>query len=149
ADVGHGHAARPRQRDEDHPRHEIFLRLPVATPLLEHDRDDLGAVAVGERHVTTMVALLRPVAHQARRDSDAHASRLISAPAGPRPASATAVSGLQACSGSRPRNSTSAPCSYGTIASTKTRDPPGTRSRSAIAPLPPPVIASTQRRPEA
>src|SRR5207244_2446722 len=50
--------------------------------------------------------------------------------------------------GSKPRNSVSARASYGTTASSSSRDPPGTRSRSAIAPLPPPVIASTALRPD-
>ena len=62
---------------------------------------------------------------------------------------ATAVSALQACSGSKPRNAASARASYGTSASSRSRDPPGTRSSSAIAPLPPPVIASTAWRPDA
>src|SRR5262249_54291728 len=39
--------------------------------------------------------------------------------------------------------------SYGTRASSKSREPPGTRSSSAIAPLPPPVMASTTWRPDA
>ena len=39
--------------------------------------------------------------------------------------------------------------SYGTCASISSRDPPGTRSNSPIAPLPPPVIARAALRPDA
>src|SRR5213080_2631979 len=66
-----------------------------------------------------------------------------------RRAMATAVAALHACSGSWPRKSTRASGLYGTMASTRVREPPGTRSSAAIAPLPPPVIARTTRRPEA
>src|SRR5262245_12118237 len=62
---------------------------------------------------------------------------------------ATAVSMLQACPGSTPRNAVSDRASYGTSASSRSREPPGTRSSSAIAPLPPPVMASTTWRPDA
>src|SRR5438093_1443448 len=72
-----------------------------------------------------------------------------SARASARRAMATAVSALHACSGSWPRKSTRASGLYGTMASTRVREPPGTRRSSAIAPLPPPVTARTTRRPEA
>ncbi len=61
---------------------------------------------------------------------------------------ATAVSTLEACAGSKPRNAVRARTSYGTTASSSKRDPPGTRSSSAIAPLPPPVMASAAWRPD-
>src|SRR5207253_9030741 len=61
---------------------------------------------------------------------------------------AIAVSALHACAGAKPRNVASASASYGTCASISSREPPGTRSNSPTAPLPPPVIASAALRPD-
>src|SRR6202022_119078 len=46
-------------------------------------------------------------------------------------------------------NAASAGGSEGTCASISSREPPGTRSNSPTAPLPPPVIASAALRPDA
>src|SRR4051794_9232201 len=60
-----------------------------------------------------------------------------------------AVSELHACAGAKPRNAARACSSYGICASISSREPPGTRSSSPTAPLPPPVIASAALRPDA
>src|SRR5439155_562307 len=58
-------------------------RTSAALALLEYDRDDVDALGVRDRDVAPMVALLRAVAHQARRDADAHESRLVGSSTAP------------------------------------------------------------------
>ena len=78
-----GDVAGSRQGEEDRPRHQVFLCPAVAPALLEYDRDDVDALGVRDRDVAPMVALLRAVAHQARRDADAHESRLVGSSTAP------------------------------------------------------------------
>ena len=109
---------------------------PVATAMWQRCSPCLG------RSVTRPAVAPRPTSWAPVGASFAARSR-------ERCAIAQAVSTLQACSGSNPRNVVSARGSYGTTASSSSRDPPGTRRSSAIAPLPPPVMASTAWRPDA
>src|SRR5256886_1956229 len=109
---------------------------PVVTAMWKRCSPCLG------RSVTSPAVAPRPTSRAPVGTSFAARSRA-------RCASATAVSVLHAWPGWTPRNAASARESYGTSASSSNRDPPGTRSSSAIAPLPPPVIASTAWRPDA
>ena len=72
-----GDPAGAGQRGDDRPRHDVLLGRAVAAILVQHDGRHVDPVAGGDGDVAAVLALLGPVADQARRRAEPHRGRRL------------------------------------------------------------------------